>query len=129
MLVESGCILKNIQIEAESNGFLFPLSLSAEGSCQIGGNVSTNAGGINVLKYGMTRDQVMGLEVILPDGSIFSDLKSLRKNNTGYDLKQLFIGAEGTLGIISKVSLKLYTRPRNTVTVLASSGSIENSIK
>jgi len=129
MLVESGCILKNIQIEAESNGFLFPLSLSAEGSCQIGGNVSTNAGGINVLKYGMTRDQVMGLEVILPDGSIFSDLKSLRKNNTGYDLKQLFIGAEGTLGIISKVSLKLYTRPRNTVTVLASSGSIENCIK
>ncbi len=129
MLVESGCILQNIQDKADENGFLFPLSLSAEGSCQIGGNVSTNAGGVNVLKYGMARDQVMGIEVVLPDGSIFSDLKSLRKDNTGYDLKQLFIGAEGTLGVITKISLKLSSKPVNTITSLVSVGSIENAIE
>ena len=129
MLVESGCILQNIQDKAEENGFLFPLSLSAEGSCQIGGNISTNAGGVNVLKYGMARDQVMGIEVVLPDGSIFTDLKSLRKDNTGYDLKQLFIGAEGTLGVITKISLKLSSKPMNTITSLVSQSSIQNAIE
>ena len=108
IIVESGCILQNIQNTAEDHDLLFPLSLSAEGTCQIGGNVSTNAGGVNVLKYGMARDQVMGIEAVLPDGSLFSDLKSLRKNNTGYDLKQLFIGAEGTFGSYNKSKFETF---------------------
>jgi FAD/FMN-containing dehydrogenase len=128
MIVESGCILQNIQSIAQDHDLLFPLSLSAEGSCQIGGNISTNAGGVNVLKYGMARDQVMGIEVVLPDGSIFSDLKSLRKNNTGYDLKQLFIGAEGTLGVITKVSLKLSSSPINEITSMVSLNNIDDAI-
>ncbi len=128
IIVESGCILQNIQNIAQEHDLLFPLSLSAEGSCQIGGNVSTNAGGVNVLKYGMVRDQVMGIEAVLPDGSIFSDLKSLRKNNTGYDLKQLFIGAEGTLGVITKVSLKLSSSPINEITSMVSVESVEDAI-
>ena len=129
IIVESGCILQNIQEIADDNDLLFPLSLSAEGSCQIGGNTSTNAGGVNVLKYGMTRDQIMGIEVVLPDGSIFSDLKSLKKDNTGYDLKQLFIGAEGTLGVITKVSLKLASKPKNTVTCMVAVKSVEDATK
>ena len=128
MIVESGCILQNIQNTAQDHDLLFPLSLSAEGSCQIGGNISTNAGGVNVLKYGMARDQVMGIEVVLPDGSIFSDLKSLRKDNTGYDLKQLFIGAEGTLGVITKVSLKLASSPINEITSMVSLNNIGDVI-
>ena len=128
MIVESGCILQNIQNTAQDHDLLFPLSLSAEGSCQIGGNISTNAGGVNVLKYGMARDQVMGIEVVLPDGAIFSDLKSLRKDNTGYDLKQLFIGAEGTLGVITKVSLKLASSPINEITSMVSLNNIGDVI-
>ena len=128
MIVESGCILQNIQSIAQDHDLLFPLSLSAEGSCQIGGNISTNAGGVNVVKYGMARDQVMGIEVVLPDGSIFSDLKSLRKNNTGYDLKQLFIGAEGTLGVITKVSLKLSSSPVSEITSMVSLNNIGDAI-
>ena len=128
MIVESGCILQNIQNIAQDHDLLFPLSLSAEGSCQIGGNISTNAGGVNVVKYGMARDQVMGIEVVLPDGSIFSDLKSLRKNNTGYDLKQLFIGAEGTLGVITKVSLKLSSSPVSEITSMVSLNNIGDAI-
>jgi len=128
MIVESGCILQNIQNIAQDHDLLFPLSLSAEGSCQIGGNISTNAGGVNVVKYGMARDQVMGIEVVLPDGSIFSDLKSLRKNNTGYDLKQLFIGAEGTLGVITKVSLKLSSSPLSEITSMVSLNNIGDAI-
>ena len=128
IIVESGCILQNIQEIANDNNLFFPLSLSAEGSCQIGGNTSTNAGGVNVLKYGMTRDQIMGIEVVLPDGSIFSDLKSLKKDNTGYDLKQLFIGAEGTLGVITKVSLKLVSKPKNTVTCMVAVKSVDDAI-
>jgi len=128
IIVESGCILQNIQEIANDNNLFFPLSLSAEGSCQIGGNTSTNAGGVNVLKYGMTRDQIMGIEVVLPDGSIFSDLKSLKKDNTGYDLKQLFIGAEGTLGVITKVSLKLVSKPKNTVTCMVALKSVDDAI-
>ena len=128
IIVESGCILQNIQNTAEDHDLLFPLSLSAEGSCQIGGNVSTNAGGVNVLKYGMARDQVMGIEVVLPDGSLFSDLKSLRKNNTGYDLKQLFIGAEGTLGVITKVSLRLSSSPQKEITSMVSVQKVDDAI-
>src|SRR5438874_13577708 len=101
MTVEAGCILAHLQQAAGEADRLFPLSLGAEGSCQIGGNLSTNAGGVQVLRYGNARDLVLGLEVVLPDGAVLSSLKSLRKDNTGYDLKQLFIGAEGTLGIIT----------------------------
>ena len=126
--VESGCILQNIQEAASNKNLFFPLSLSAEGTCQIGGNISTNAGGVNVLKYGMARDQVMGIEVVLPNGSLFSDLKGLRKDNTGYDLKQLFIGAEGTLGIITKVCLKLYSEPKTTCTSLIAVNKAEEAI-
>ena len=123
LIAQSGCVLSNIQNKAEEHGLFFPLSLGAEGTCQIGGNLSTNAGGVNVLKYGMSRELVMGIEVVLPDGTIFSDLKGLRKDNTGYDLKQLFIGAEGTLGFITAVCLKLFSLPKGHTTALV---AIEN---
>jgi len=123
LIVQSGCILSTIQAIAEDKGLFFPLSMGAEGSCQIGGNISTNAGGVNVLKYGMVREQIMGLEVVLPDGTIFSDLKGLRKDNTGYDLKQLFIGAEGTLGFITAVCLKLFSQPMSYSSALV---AVEN---
>jgi FAD/FMN-containing dehydrogenase len=109
--VEAGCILAAIQRAADDAGRLFPLSLAAEGSCQIGGNLSTNAGGVNVLRYGTAREQVLGLEVVLPDGRIWNGLRALRKDNTGYDLKQLFLGAEGTLGVITAAVLRLFPRP------------------
>jgi FAD/FMN-containing dehydrogenase len=116
MTVGAGCILANLQQAATEVDRLFPLSLGAEGTCQIGGNLSTNAGGINVLKYGNARNLVLGLEVVLPDGRIWNGLRGLRKDNTGYDLKQLFIGAEGTLGIITAAVLKLYPRPKDQQT-------------
>ena len=111
MTVEAGCVLQRAQEAAAAAGRLFPLSLAAEGSCQVGGNLSTNAGGVNVLRYGNARDLVLGLEVVLPDGTIWNGLRALRKDNRGYDLKHLFIGAEGTLGIITKAVLKLFPRP------------------
>ncbi len=114
--VEAGCVLAAIQAEAGKADRFFPLSLAAEGSCQIGGNLSTNAGGVNVLRFGNARDQVLGLEVVLPDGRVWNGLRSLRKDNTGYDLKQLFIGAEGTLGIITAAVLKLQPKPTATAT-------------
>ena len=113
---EAGCVLAAVQHAAAEAGRLFPLSLAAEGTCQIGGNLSTNAGGVNVLRYGSARDQVLGLEVVLPDGRIWNGLRGLRKDNTGYDLKQLFIGAEGTLGVITAAVLRLYPRPTAGVT-------------
>jgi FAD/FMN-containing dehydrogenase len=109
--VEAGCVLANVQRAAEQAGRFFPLSLAAEGSCQIGGNLSTNAGGVNVLRYGNAREQVLGLEVVLPDGRVWNGLRALRKDNTGYDLKQLFIGAEGTLGVITAAVLRLHPQP------------------
>jgi len=114
--VEAGCVLAAVQKAAEDAGRLFPLSLAAEGSCQIGGNLSTNAGGVNVLRYGTAREQVLGLEVVLADGRVWDGLRALRKDNTGYDLKQLFLGAEGTLGIITTAVLRLFPRPSATAT-------------
>lgn len=105
---DAGTILADAQAAAEAQGCLLPLSLGSEGSCRLGGNLGTNAGGLQVLRYGMTRDLVLGLEAVLPDGSLFSEMRALRKNNIGYDLKQLFIGAEGTLGIVTGVVLKLW---------------------
>lgn len=118
MRVQSGCILADVQQSALDNDRFFPLSLGAQGSCQIGGNLATNAGGINVLQYGNTRDLVLGLEVVLADGRIWNGMNSLRKNNTGYDLKNLFIGSEGTLGIITAATLKLFPLPRTRVVAL-----------
>ncbi len=116
MTVEAGCILSHIQELAENMGCLFPLSLAAEGSCMIGGNISTNAGGVNVLHYGTMRNLVLGLEVVLPSGEIWHGLGGLRKDNTGYDLKQIFIGAEGSLGIITAATLKLSPYPHEKQT-------------
>jgi FAD/FMN-containing dehydrogenase len=114
--VEAGCTLAAVQEAARAAGRLFPLSLAAEGSCQIGGNLSTNAGGVQVLRYGNTRDLTLGLQVVLPDGEVWDGLRGLRKDNTGYDLKHLFIGAEGTLGIITAAVLKLFPLPRTQTT-------------
>ena len=116
---EAGCILAQVQGAASQADRLFPLSLAAEGSCQIGGNLSTNAGGITVLRYGNARELVLGLEVVLPDGQVWDGLRGLRKDNTGYDLKQLFLGAEGTLGVITAAVLKLFPKPRERVTAFA----------
>ncbi|MGC8203634.1 FAD-binding oxidoreductase [Aliiroseovarius sp. PTFE2010] len=111
LVAEAGAILADIQSAAEGAGRIFPLSLASEGSCRIGGNLSTNAGGLNVLRYGNARDLCLGLEAVLPDGSIWNGLKRLRKDNTGYDLRNLLIGAEGTLGIITAASLRLFAKP------------------
>jgi len=116
MVVEAGCVLAALQDAARQAGRLLPLSLGAEGSCQIGGNLSTNAGGINVVRYGTARDQVLGLEVVLADGRVWDGIRTLRKNTAGYDLKHLFVGSEGTLGVITAASLKLYPEPRATQT-------------
>ena len=111
--VEAGATLKSVQDAADAADRLFPLSLASEGSCRIGGNLSTNAGGLNVIAYGNTRDLCLGLEVVLADGRVWNGLKRLRKDNTGYDLRNMFIGAEGTLGIITAAVMKLYPRPKS----------------
>lgn len=113
MVAEAGCILSDLQAAADEQNRLLALSLSSEGSCQIGGNLSTNAGGTNVLRYGTARDQVLGLEVVLPNGDVMEGLRTLRKDTAGYDMKQIFIGSEGTLGIITAASLKLFPKPEN----------------
>jgi len=124
--VEAGIILADVQKAAEDADRLFPLSLGAEGSCRIGGNLSTNAGGVAVLRYGNARDLALGIEVVLPDGQVWDGLRGLRKDNTGYDLKQLFIGGEGTLGIITAAVLKLFPRPREIETALLALARVED---
>jgi FAD/FMN-containing dehydrogenase len=118
LIAEAGCILADVQAAAAEADRLFPLSLAAEGTCRIGGNLATNAGGLNVLRYGNARDLCLGLEAVLPDGSIWHGLKRLRKDNTGYDLKNLLVGSEGTLGIITAASLRLFPRPARRGTAL-----------
>jgi FAD/FMN-containing dehydrogenase len=118
MTVRAGTSLETIQKAADERGMFFPLDLGSRGSCAIGGNLSTNAGGNRVIRYGMTRELVLGLEVVLPDGTVMTSLNKLIKNNAGYDLKHLFIGSEGTLGIITRAVLKLYPKPRSTMAAL-----------
>jgi len=126
--VEAGCILADIQAAAAGADRLFPLSLGAEGSCQIGGNISTNAGGIAVLRYGSMRSLVLGLEVVLADGSVFNGLRRLRKDNAGYDLKQLFIGAEGTLGIVTAAALKLSPAIKSRAVAMVQLASVMDAL-
>tara|TARA_R110000868_G_scaffold58183_7_gene179834 strand:+ start:2713 stop:4197 length:1485 start_codon:yes stop_codon:yes gene_type:complete len=128
MTVEAGCILESLQNTAADADRLFPLSLGSQGSAMIGGLISTNAGGVHVLRYGMTRELVLGLEAVLPDGTIWSGLTGLRKDNTGYDLKQLLIGAEGTLGIITAATLKLFPRPAKMELAFCGLKSVEDAV-
>ncbi|MDG2204796.1 MAG: FAD-binding oxidoreductase [Alphaproteobacteria bacterium] len=129
LTVEAGCLLADVQAAAADAGFLFPLTLASEGSCRIGGNIATNAGGNNTVRYGNTREQVLGLEVVLPDGRVWDGLRGLRKDNTGYDLKQLFIGAEGTLGVITAAVLSLVPAPRDRITAMAATESWDDLLK
>jgi D-lactate dehydrogenase (cytochrome) len=129
MTVESGCILEQIQNVAFEAGRLFPLSLAAEGSCTIGGNLATNAGGTAVLRYGNMRELCLGLEVVTAQGEVWSGLRGLRKDNTGYDLRDLFIGAEGTLGIITAAVLKLFPQPKAQLTALAAMRTPDDALK
>src|SRR5688500_16223155 len=129
MTAEAGIVLERLQEAASEAGMLFPLSLGAQGSCRIGGNISTNAGGTNVLAYGNTRGLVLGLEVVLPTGEIWNGLRGLLKDNTGYDLKQLFIGAEGTLGIVTAAVLKLFPKPRGQSVAIAGLASPESALR
>ena len=111
-------MLASVQQAADAAERFFPLSLGSEGSCQIGGNLATNAGGLNVVRYGMARDLTLGIEAVLPDGQVFDGLKSLRKDNTGYDLKSLLVGSEGTLGVITAATLKLWPKMRSSATAI-----------
>ncbi|WP_120498879.1 FAD-binding oxidoreductase [Kiloniella sp. EL199] len=128
MIVEAGCVLQTIQEHAALHDRLFPLSLGAEGSCQIGGNIATNAGGINVIRYGNTRQLVLGLEVVTPIGEIWNGLRALQKDNTGYDLKQLYIGSEGTLGIITAAVLQLFPKPKEQQTAILALTDLDASL-
>ena len=128
MTVDAGCIMQNLQEVAHNAGLLFPLSLAAEGSCTIGGNLGTNAGGTQVVRYGNTRELCLGLEVVTPQGEVWDGLKGLRKDNTGYDLRDLFIGSEGTLGVITGATLKLYPQPAAKLTAWAAVPSMENAV-
>ncbi len=129
MIVEAGLILVEAQQAAAEHNRFFPLSLGAEGSCTIGGNLSTNAGGVNVLRYGNARDMVLGLEVVLPDGEVWNGLRTLRKDNTGYHLKHMFLGAEGTLGVITAAALKLFPRPTATAAAWIATPSIPDALQ
>jgi FAD/FMN-containing dehydrogenase len=128
LVAEAGCVLVSVQQAAADAGRLFPLSLGSEGAATIGGLVSTNAGGVHVVRYGMMRDLVLGLEAVLPDGRVWNGLSSLRKDNTGYDLKHAFIGAEGTLGVVTAASLKLFARPTQHVVALVEVPSAEHAL-
>jgi FAD/FMN-containing dehydrogenase len=127
--VEAGCVLQNLQAAAEAAGFLFPLSLGAEGSCTIGGNLGTNAGGTQVVRYGNTRELCLGLEVVNAQGEVWHGLSGLRKDNTGYDLRNLMIGSEGTLGIITAATMKLYPQPAAQLTAWAAVPSMEAAVQ
>lgn len=129
MTVEAGCILQHVQNAAAEAGRLFPLSLAAEGSCTIGGNLSTNAGGTGVLRYGNTRELCLGLEVVTAQGEVWSGLRGLRKDNTGYDLRDLFIGAEGTLGVITAAVMKLFPQPQARLTAMAAMRSPDDALR
>lgn len=129
MVVEAGCILEDAKRHAEAADCILPITFGAQGTCRIGGNVSTNAGGFNVLRYGMTRDLVLGLEVVLADGRIWNGLRTLRKDNRGYDLKQLFIGSEGTLGIVTAVALKVFPKPEQVETALVGLASVDDAMQ
>ena len=129
LTVEAGCILQNVQEAAEKAGLLFPLSLAAEGSCTIGGNLASNAGGTQVVRYGNSRELCLGLEVVNAQGEVWSGLSGLRKDNTGYDLRNLLIGSEGTLGIITAATLKLYPRPAAQLTAWAAVPSMEQAVR
>ncbi|GAB3770466.1 FAD-binding oxidoreductase [Ramlibacter monticola] len=128
LTVDAGCVLQNLQQAAEEAGLLFPLSLAAEGSCTIGGNLATNAGGTQVVRYGNTRELCLGLEVVTAQGEVWDGLTGLRKDNTGYDLRDLFIGSEGTLGVITGATMKLYPRPAATLTAWAAVPSMEAAV-
>ncbi len=127
--VDAGCILQSLQERCEKEGFLFPLSLAAEGSCTIGGNLGTNAGGTQVVRYGNTRELCLGLEVVNAQGEIWNGLKGLRKDNTGYDLRNLFIGSEGTLGVITAATMKIYPMPASQLTAWAALPSFEAAVQ
>jgi FAD/FMN-containing dehydrogenase len=129
MTVEAGCVLQAVQEAADAQGLLFPLSLAAEGSCTIGGNLATNAGGTQVLRYGNARDLCLGLEVVTPAGDVWEGLTGLRKDNTGYDLRDLYIGSEGTLGVITAATLKLYPKPAAVMTAFAACDSLEAAVR
>jgi len=128
LIAEAGCLLETVRRAADGAERLFPLALGSQGSCQIGGNLSTNAGGTQVLRYGMMRDLVLGIEVVLADGRVLSSLSPLRKDNTGYDVKSLFLGAEGTLGVITAASLKLFPKPRSVATAFAAVRSVQAAV-
>ncbi len=128
LTVEAGCVLQAVQETAAARGFLFPLSLAAEGSCTLGGNLATNAGGTQVLRYGNARELCLGLEVVTAQGEVWDGLAGLRKDNTGYDLRDLFIGSEGTLGVITAATLKLYPQPAARMTALAALPSLEAAV-
>ena len=128
MTVEAGCVLQTVQQAAADAGLLFPLSLAAEGSCTIGGNLATNAGGTQVLRYGNARELCLGLEVVTAQGELWDGLTGLRKDNTGYDLRDLFIGSEGTLGVITAATLKLFVQPATSLTALASTDSMAQCV-
>ncbi|MBU4518539.1 MAG: FAD-binding oxidoreductase [Gammaproteobacteria bacterium] len=128
MTVDAGCVLQTLQEAAEKAGFLFPLSLAAEGSCSIGGNLATNAGGTQVVRYGNARDLCLGLEVVTAQGEVWHGLTGLRKDNTGYDLRDLFVGSEGTLGVITAATMKLYPLPAAQLTAWAAVPSLDDAV-
>ena len=127
--VESGCILENVKKELSKFDMVFPLSLGSKGSCQIGGNIATNAGGVNVIKYGSLRSNILGLEVVSSDGKVFSELNDIKKNNTGLDLKQLFIGSEGILGIITAATIRIFDKPQERIVLWVGIRNFKETLK
>ena len=127
--LESGCILENVKKELSKFNMVFPLSLGSKGSCQIGGNIATNAGGVNVIKYGSLRSNILGLEVVSSDGKVFSELNDIKKNNTGLDLKQLFIGSEGILGIITAATIRIFDKPQERIVLWVGIRNFKETLK